>query len=170
MLLANHVMSYFLDYLQQLRMDTFDTFILIEKDASPSVSRGVLSNTVFGVAGDPVTLVSQYKACSHGQLVFVPLTSSKQIQGKMIDDGAITITVSNKVKDGAETLMNAAVRILTQNDIFSDHMMFVMPEKAMNGIAYAGYNSYYSVYVSLHKFFLISILIFTMTINNSIGS
>lgn len=119
------------------------------------MSRGVLSNTVFGVAGDPVNLVSQYNACSHGQLIYSPLTSSKTIQGQIIDDGAITITVSNKVKDGAETLMNAAVRILTQNDIFSDHMMFVMPEKAMNGIAYAGVGSYFSVYVSVNKFIMV---------------
>jgi len=69
----------------------------------PSYTQAALANSVFGslVGGnDPLNLSSQYKACSHNQLNFVPTTErvgvSNNVDVSDIVDGAMTVTVNTE--------------------------------------------------------------------------
>lgn len=106
-----------------------------------------MGDSVFGTLGDPVNLVSQYKACSHGKLQFKPAT------GTGIQDGAVTAVVRKSKKAGDDALINAAIDVLKSTlgkspSQIADHVMFCMPPNVMTGIAWAYVNHWLSVYVS----------------------
>lgn len=119
---------------------------VIASDGQYGFDEAVLSDEVFGTSGDPVNLVSQYKACSFDQLNFAPA------QRPGITDGVVTITVSTSTTEGDAVMRNAITDEI--NRVFgvssprniADHVMYCLPSGTMEGIAYAYINSWNSVY------------------------
>ena len=126
----------------------------------PSYTQAALANSVFGslVGGnDPVNLSSQYKACSHDQLNFVPALEqvgvSNNVDVSDIVDGVTTVTVNTgctaNTCDG--TLHNAATTAITNAygqapNAMATHVMYCLPPNSMGGIAYANLPGWRSVY------------------------
>ena len=110
-----------------------------------------LSNYVFGTNGDTVNLKSQYAACSHGQLNFNP-AADRGGGGPSISNGVVTITVTTRTRQGDNRMRNAITDKLNQvfgvnsPDALADHVMYCLPPRTMNGIAYAYINHWNSVY------------------------
>jgi hypothetical protein len=105
-----------------------------------------ISNAVFGTSGDPVNLVSQYRACSYDKLRFAPTTESGTTNG--VYEVSITQTVAGVDNT---VVREAALTVLTQKfgDWTSkfDHVMLCLPPGTSGSwIAYAYVNSYLTVY------------------------
>lgn len=119
---------------------------VIAQNDSTTASAANLSDSVFGTLGDTVTLKSQYSACSHGQIQFVPAT------GNGINNGVIEVTVSTVNTSQGDSVMNNAIgtKLSAQFGTFpnsvADHVMYCLPPNTMIGIAYAYVNSWLSVY------------------------
>lgn len=74
---------------------------VIASDGEYGFSESALSDEVFGTYGDPVNLVSQYKACSFDQLNFGPA------EHPQINEGVVTITVATSTTEGDGVMRNA---------------------------------------------------------------
>lgn len=133
---------------QALGTKTILAVRVIAKDRSTSGSESFLSDQIFGTKFDLVNLKSQFAACSHNELVFVPA------QGPYINDGVITVRVNKSTKDGDDKMTNTITAEL--NKLFgvsspskiADHIMYCLPSGTMrNGsIAHAYVYSWLSVY------------------------
>jgi hypothetical protein len=105
-----------------------------------------ISNSVFGTSGDPVNLVSQYKACSYDKLRFAPTTDSRATNG--VYEVTITQTVTGVLDS---VVRNSVTTALTQTfgslSSTFDHVTLCLPPGTSGSwIAYAYINSYLSVY------------------------
>eukprot|EP00956_Cyclotella_meneghiniana_P000243 scaffold308_cov52-Cyclotella_meneghiniana.AAC.2 len=74
---------------------------VIASDGQYGFDEATLSDDVFGTFGDPVNLVSQYKACSFDQLNFVPA------EDPQISSGVVTISVDTSTTEGDDAVRNA---------------------------------------------------------------
>ena len=122
-----------------------------------------IANDVFGnqISGgnDAVNLHSQYKACSHNKLNFVPSTNdagssnSNDADVTNIVNGIVEVTVNT---DCSTTPCDGTMRNDVNNALgrafgasasnVADHVMHCLPSGAMNGIAYAYINHWNSIY------------------------
>ena len=121
-----------------------------------------IADSIFGskVGGpDLVNLSSQYFACSHGKLDFVPAVDrdgnalAETVVGHVssISNGVVTVTVSGDCTGTCDGVLRNAVNSALSSEFGSissqyDHVMHCMPPGAMSGIAYAYINSWNSVY------------------------
>jgi len=122
-------------------------------DGETSALEEDIRDGIFGTDGDVVNLKTQYSNCSHGQLNFDPV---EYLEGDTlnIDNGVITVNLPDKVKsDGNVSIRNAINSILYSefgkspwSREIADHVMYCMPPDVMSRIAFAGVNSWYSVY------------------------
>jgi hypothetical protein len=124
-------------------------------DASTGFTTLQLSDSVFGTSGDPVNLKSQYLACSHNKLNFVPASDRVKVSGATgsnISAGAVTVQVSTLTSEGDGVMRNAITAALnaqfgvTSPTQLANHVMYCLPPNTMSGIAYAYINSWNSVY------------------------
>jgi len=124
-------------------------------NASTGFTTLELSDSVFGTYGDAVNLKSQYLACSHNKLNFVPANSRAKVSGASgsnILDGAVTVQVSTTTGEGDSVMRNAITTALnaqfgvTSPSQLANHVMYCLPPGTMSGIAYAFINSWNSVY------------------------
>lgn len=117
-----------------------------------------LSDGVFGTAGDPINLKSQYSTCSYDQMNFQPAptgTSGTTTAG--IVDGTYQVTLPSTVVNGATNgvIRNAVTAQLatdfgTSAGNVADYVMLCLPPGTQGSwIAYAYVNSWLSVYNDL---------------------
>jgi len=110
---------------------------------APTVSKEVLSNRTFGTGGDDFTLVSQFAACSFGQLTFEPLTGVGGLPSDKTAANAGVTEVNVEWTTNARLLDDRVINAL--NSTFKnsyDHVMLCLPGGAQFGgqeawIAYA---------------------------------
>jgi len=116
-----------------------------------TANEDTIRDGIFGTKGDAVNLKSQYSKCSHNQLNF---DSVGTIVGTnlTINEGVITINLPNSQKrDGSVAIRNAINSAIEtdfgmQPNKIADKVMYCLPTGTTSGIAYAGRNSWYSVY------------------------
>lgn len=115
---------------------------------STSAPAARLSNKFFGTADDAATMKSQYAACSHGQLTFVPAT------GDNIVDGVAEVELNIPVAGQSRTTVEAAVEEEAMKKLGDirryDHVVFCLPSGTLSGqssswIGYAYVNSWLTV-------------------------
>jgi len=131
------------------------TILVVKVNASgdggaTSLSEGRFADSVFGNnadgdGGDAVNLKSQFAACSHGKLNFRETTYPGN--GK----GVITIDVDKTTADGDEAIRNAVTSKIFEiygvnAQYLADHVMYCLPEDAMDRIAYGFFDSWLTVY------------------------
>jgi len=123
---------------------------VIASDGSTSASDTALSNSVFGNDVDPVSLSSQFAACSHNNLEFVK--AADKDGANSITNGVVTVTVNTALADGHAAMRNAITKKLNSDfqvsnpDQLADYVMYCLPSGTMRGVAYAYVNSWNSVY------------------------
>lgn len=103
---------------------------------------------MFGTNGDSVNLKSQYKECSHDQLIFnpVPDSAGDGVAGT-IQDGVTEVTIAvdavlnNDVamRNAIGAELNTAFGVTIPSQI-ANHVMYCLPPNTMSGIAYATVN------------------------------
>jgi hypothetical protein len=105
--------------------------ITTSSNGSPSKSAAEMSNAVF--SGDPVTLKSQYSACSYGALTFNPLTTATDsVNGlPFTASGVVDIsldTTSATYTDEIENLARTALGASSSNGALAgvDHILYVV--------------------------------------------
>ena len=121
-----------------------------------------IANDVFGnqISGnDAVNLHSQYEACSHNKLNFVPSTNdagnsnSNDADVTNIVNGIVEVTVNTDcstipcdgtMRNDVNNALGRAFGASASN--VADHVMHCLPSGAMTGIAYAYINHWNSVY------------------------
>ena len=114
-------------------------------DAQTTAEKSELSDGVFGTNGDPVNLKSQYKDCSHNQLIFNPVPDSAG--AGTIQDGVTEVTIAVAASLGNDGLMNnaitvelnAAFGVMSPSEI-ADHLLYCLPANTLDGIANAMLN------------------------------
>jgi hypothetical protein len=113
-------------------------------DSATTASESQLADDIFGAAGDPVNLKSQYNRCSYGQLQFEPATSNSNVGS----DGVYTVTLPATQVTGADEfvlvddVINEATRNLGTLTSFADYVMVCLPPVSRMeaaGIAYINY-------------------------------
>ena len=123
------------------------------KRGSFSQTEEFLSDSIFGAN---VNLKTQYYDCSHGDLIFDPAVdddSNDQSVVTNIRNGVTTVDVGRARGDGQ--MVNEAIRQLNAKFGVSSptqlahHVMFCLPSGSFNGIAYAYFDSWDSVYNDL---------------------
>ena len=114
-------------------------------DAETTANKAELSDGVFGTNGDPVNLKSQYKECSHNQLIFNPVPDSAGTG--TIQDGVTEVTIAVSASLGNDNAMNNAITAelnaafgVINPSLTADHLLYCLPANTMNGIAYATLN------------------------------
>ena len=128
---------------------------VIASDGQTTASEARLSDSVFGNGADgsvdPVTLKSQYSACSYGALNFVE-AADRDGTSTNIRNGAVTVTVGTSTIEG-DTVMNNAIADelnsqfgVTSPSQLATHVMYCLPPGTMSSIAYANIYSWMSVY------------------------
>lgn len=143
------------------RKHTGDRKVLVVRvkadDARTSLSQSELSDSVFGTSGDPVTVASQFAACSHGKLTLSPAIHPGISKNDAI--GTTVVTIQGSV-DGQEAVSVSNLVTRALNEKFSvanpaelaDHVMYCLPYGAVDGVrgklwwAYAQYSSPISYY------------------------
>lgn len=120
-------------------------------DSVTTASESKLADDIFGAAGDPVNLKSQFNQCSYGQLQFEPATSNAIVGS----DGVYTVTLpTTKVTGVADHLIASAAvaeaeRKLGMLTRIADHIMVCVPPASSfrpGAAAYAYVNHWLSVY------------------------
>ena len=119
-------------------------------DSSTTASETQLSDDIFGAAGDPVNLKSQYNQCSYSQLQFEATTSNALVGS----DGVYTVTLPTTNVTGANdnpiawaAVNKAATELGTALTNIANHVIVCMPPGTSGGwIAYAYVNHWMSVY------------------------
>ncbi len=113
---------------------------VVAADGATTASMSELSDSVFGTYGDSFNLASQYSACSHNKLNFVPAKGAKII------NGVREVTISTFTSDGDAKMNNAILQALGKKPYrLADHLMFCLPPGTMK-YAYATINGPLSVY------------------------
>lgn len=127
---------------------------VVAADASTTASEAVLSDKVFGTAGDVVNLRSQYLACSDGQASFDPFNGPTST-GAMVSNGVTTVTIpSNVIGADGLTIMNEVLAVgklaLGDWSLQFDHVLVVLPPGTTTPVGWlvdAMENHWLSVYV-----------------------
>jgi hypothetical protein len=121
----------------------------VASDGSTTASEAQLSDDIFGTAGDPINLKSQYQACSDGKLVFEPVTTNALVG----TDGVYTVTLPTTNVTGASdsvirtAMINQATADLGSLTSIANYVMLCLPPGTTGGwIAYAYINHWQSVY------------------------
>lgn len=126
-------------------------------DARTSVSQSELSDSVFGTSGDPVTVASQFAACSHGKLTLSPAIHPGTSKNDAIGSTVVTIpgSVDGKKMDSVRNLVTRALNEkfnVTNPAELADHVMYCLPYGVVNGArgkswgAYADFHTPISLY------------------------
>jgi len=117
-------------------------------DAKTNGDEAQLSDNIFGTGTDVVNLRSQYKACSHDKLDFVPAENgSVGITGgvgKVTINQNVTGVNNGEIRDAAVAAGNA--QFGTMQSQFDYVMVCIPPGTSGGWIAYAWLNWYLSVY------------------------
>ena len=114
-------------------------------DAVTTSDEATIRNEIFGTSGDVVNLKSQYAACSHGQLNFVPATT-----GAGINDGVKTVDISPQTVTGVDNSVIRNAANTAAGGKIADYVMQCLPPGTNGGwIAYAYVNHWLSVYNDL---------------------
>lgn len=127
---------------------------VVTSNASTSGSEKELSNSIFGNdESNPqiVNMKSQFESCSHGKLNVVEATD-RSGNGISINNGATTVQLNLNTNVGHTKLVNAITNAL--NTGFSvdrprelaDHVLYCLPPGSLNGVGYAYFNSWNSVF------------------------
>jgi len=124
---------------------------VIATNAQTTAEKSELSDGVFGTNGDPVNLKSQYKDCSHNQLIFNPVPDSAG--AGTIQDGVTEVTIAVAASLGNDGLMNNAITVelnaafgVTLPSEIADHLLYCLPANTLDGIANAILNGWRSTY------------------------
>jgi hypothetical protein len=126
---------------------------IVLSDGQTTASEDAIRDGIFGTDGDAVNLKTQYTNCSHGQLNF---DSVGTVSGNAltINNGVITVNLpNNQISDGNTNIRNA-INSLINTEFgqypwqIANHVMYCMPAGVIGGIAFAGVNSWYSVYAN----------------------
>eukprot|EP00980_Cylindrotheca_fusiformis_P025019 scaffold12924_cov107-Cylindrotheca_fusiformis.AAC.1 len=123
---------------------------IMASNSAMSVDEGTLANSIFGGNGDKVNLRSQYLACSHNKLEFVPQSNRNGLTTN-IRNGVVTIRVNLPKEAGHSRMVNAVSdEIYRQFRVtvggIADHVMYCLPKGTFDGVGYAVMNRGLSVY------------------------
>ena len=122
---------------------------VLANNGAYSNTAATASNEWFGTGGGSVSLASQYPACSHGKLKFVPSVNG------LDSSGVLTVNVNGNIDIGQrsnnERLVTEAVNEafgVNSPKVLADHVVYCMPNYLGDGFlgAYAYLNSWLSVY------------------------
>jgi len=137
---------------------------IIAADGETTIDETLLSNSIYGNDVDPVTLVSQIKACSHGKLNLIKASDRvgrSDVSGDVkISNGVVTVHLPLvSINEGHATMRNAVTRELnhifdvTHPNELADYLFYCLPPGTTiysrlggSGIAYAYFNSWLSVF------------------------
>lgn len=132
---------------QNRRLNTFGRkkVLVVRADAydrSTSADMATLSNNIFGTGDDRVTLQSQYRKCSHEQLIFAPYDN---------ESGVIEVQLQGNVNSVdkfvvEDAMANAATASLGDLAANFDHVMLCVPPGTGAWLAYAYVGSWLSVF------------------------
>ena len=120
-------------------------------DKETTANETQLADDIYGAAGDPVNLKSQFNQCSYGQLQFDPLTANSLVGS----DGVYTVTLPTTNVTGADdnpiawAAVNKAATELGTSSLknIANHVIVCMPPGTVGDwIAYAYVNHWLSVY------------------------
>ena len=123
---------------------------IIAQDKSTTASEAQLTDDIFGTAGDPLNLKSQFDQCSYGQLQFQPTTSVAAIGS----DGVYTVRMpTTVVTNQADNPIAWAAVSKAEADLgvsltsIADHVIVCIPPGTSGGwIAYAYIGYWLSVF------------------------
>jgi hypothetical protein len=121
-------------------------------DSATTASEMQLADDIFGAAGDPVNLKSQFNRCSYGQFQLEPAISNSIVGS----DGVYTVTLPDTKVIGVDKEMvvsdalNEAAKELGSLTGFADYVMVCLPAgNSLEDEQVAGYaliNYWLSVY------------------------
>ncbi|CAJ1961535.1 unnamed protein product [Cylindrotheca closterium] len=121
-------------------------------DTSTSLSEAELASDVFGDAGDPNNLRSQYLACSYDKFELTKAWGRRGVSTNIVN-GITTVQVPLSKSAGEAAILNAinsemTTQFSTRVSDLADFVMFCLPPGVMHpdDIAYAHMNGYRSVY------------------------
>jgi hypothetical protein len=126
-------------------VDVSKTVLVVRVNAGNGTSTATpteLSDSVFGTAGDPVNLQSQYDACSYQKMRFIPAANRSAIGGNGADivNGATEVDIPTMTSEGAVAMRDAITETLQATfgvnyaDI-ADYFMYCLPKGTMTSIA-----------------------------------
>lgn len=125
--------------------------VVKNRDISYDYTSDELSNYVFGTNGKPLTLKSQYTACSYGSLNFESMGNRTMVNDPddattNIIGGIVTVKVSTPITSDLSDTEDDFERDVTQklNQVFgvdspeelADHVMYCLPKQTMDGENY----------------------------------
>ncbi len=102
------------------------------KDVSTTANIAQLADDIFGVAGDPTNLNSQYLQCSHGQLNFQPAEKDGTIKNGVIEVN-VDIKASGAFRFDLEEAVELAAAKVVGNLRQFDHVMLCLPPGSLSG-------------------------------------
>ena len=106
-------------------------------DVSTTKSNEGLEDDIFGTGNDAVNLVSQYDACSYGQLQFeAAATPVLTVQISNTVTGANDGTIRQAMEDEANILLGQNVYS------FANHVMFCLPRGTVTSSGSSGWIGY----------------------------
>lgn len=120
-------------------------------DAATTATQSELSDSAFGNGNDPVTLKSQYAACSYDKMIF-DKADDRSGTSINISNGVVEVTLPGYSSSDGDSAVNAAIGTVLGDEFgdapqnLADHVMYCLPPGTMSGIAYAYINSWLSVY------------------------
>ena len=119
---------------------------------TPTYSKAVLSNRVFGTGGDPVNLRSQYAACSADAVDFAPLTGKSNVgtgseAGVVTVNTAVSLTTSDDSSNMAAAVTSALEGMFVTSFPF-EHAIICTPPGTFptNAVAWAYLDHWLSIY------------------------
>ena len=141
------------DSLWNRKLATVKKILVLRIEAQDQVtaySESSLADNIFGAAGDPMNLRSQYNDCSYGELQFEPLTTNTLVG----TDGVYTVSMPTTVITGnpdnpiAIAAVNKAQQDLgvTLTSIADLVMVCMPPGTSGDWVAYAYVNHWLSIY------------------------
>lgn len=128
---------------------------VVISDGSTTANESELGNSVFGIAGDSVTLASQFDACSHGQFKISPTANNTGLSTS-INNGVVTVTLPDMLTSRGHAVMrNAISEELNQQfgvsspSELADFAIYCLPPGSVQK-SYALVNSFLSVFNDNH--------------------
>ena len=119
---------------------------------TPTYSKAILSNRVFGTDGDPVNLRSQYAACSADAVDFAPLTGNSNVAtgpeaGVVTVNTTVPLTASDDSSDMASAVASALEDMFVTSFPF-EHAIICTPPGTFpsNAVAWAYLDHWLSIY------------------------
>jgi hypothetical protein len=148
---------------RKLLANTGDRYFLAVRvaalDKVVAATAASISDDIFGTYGDPVNMVSQFVACSYGQLTIIPgpapgtdISSSLAAPG--VIDVTIPIALGTSNRDQVFNAITTAVQTKLGFNLPGpfDAVMYIVEGCYVDcgWAAYAGVNSWYSVYQGVY--------------------